>query len=232
MSETMSEHVDGWIPELVLGTLDGPTRAAVEVHLERCDRCAAEVVAMGDALSLLALSLPPEPPPAILRTSLLTSVVEEQQRREARTAAGRGRFAAFADRLASFFDVGRERARALVELLADPAAWTPGPAEGIQLIHVEAGARFARADAGFVRMAPGVRFPHHRHIGDEIALVLEGGFVEPDGTVALAGDSHDLEAGASHDFVALPGEGCVFAAVVQGGIEFAEGVSLYGPRDD
>lgn len=225
----MSEHVDGWIPELVLGTLDGPMRATVELHLEDCDRCAAEVVALGEALSVLALSLTPEAPLPTTRTSVLASVVEEQQRREGR--AEPGRFAAFVDRLAAFFDVTRERARALVELLAEPAAWTPGPAEGVLLIHLEPGVRFAGADAGFVRMAPGARFPRHRHIGDEFALVLEGGFVEEGGNVVRSGECHDLDAGTSHGFVALPGEGCIFAAVVREGIELEEGRSIYGPGD-
>ncbi|HYU16351.1 MAG TPA: zf-HC2 domain-containing protein, partial [Candidatus Acidoferrum sp.] len=99
----MSDHVDVWIPELVMGTLDGPTRTTVELHLRTCDRCAAEAVAMGEALSALALSLPPERPSATLRTRVLSSIVEEQQRRDRRFEEGR--FHGFVDRLAEFFDV-------------------------------------------------------------------------------------------------------------------------------
>jgi putative transcriptional regulator len=213
----MNEHVDGWIPELVLGTLDGPTRATVEVHLEGCDRCAAEVIAMGEALSVIALSLPPERPHPAVLTNVLTSVIEEQQRRGERTL--RDRFGALVERLAAFFEVTSDRARTLVELVDEPAAWSRGPAEGINLIHLQAGARFALADVGFVRMAPGATFPHHRHVGGELVLVLEGGFVEDDGTVVLSGATQDLAAGTSHSFVALP-EGCVLAVIIRDGLDF------------
>jgi putative transcriptional regulator len=218
---TASAHVDDWIPELVLGTLDQDTRATVEEHLHRCERCSAEAAAMGEALSLMALSLPAEPPHPTVRTSVLASVVEEQERRAGRRAEP-ARFSAFVDQVARFFDVTSGRARALLALLDEPAAWTPGPGRGIQLMHIQAGARFAAADAGFVRMAPGARFPQHRHVGDELGLVLEGGLIDEDGTVARAGETHDREAGSAHHFIALPDEGCVFAAVVEDGIEILE----------
>ncbi len=214
-----NEHVDGWIPELVLGTLDAPTRATVEVHLERCDRCAAEAVAMGEALSIVALSLPPERPRPTVLTSVLASVIEEQQRRGERTF--RDRLGALVDRLAAFFEVTAERARALVELIDEPAAWSRGPADGINLIHLQAGARFAEADVGFVRLAPGATFPHHLHVGGELVLVLEGGFTEDDGTVVLGGATQDLAAGTSHSFVALP-EGAVLAVIIWDGLDFGE----------
>jgi putative transcriptional regulator len=215
----MSEHVDGWIPELVLGTLEGSMRATVEAHPKSCARCAVERAATEEALSLLALALPPEPPHPSVRTGVLAAVVEEDQRRKG--AATAGRFAPFVERLARFFDVTTERARALLELASEPLAWTPGPTSGISLIHLQGGPRFARADAGLVRLAPGARFPRHRHNGDEFGLILEGGFIDADGTVVRAGEQHDRAAGTSHDFVALP-EGCVFAAVVIDGIEFLE----------
>jgi putative transcriptional regulator len=225
----MSEHVDGWIPELVLGTLEEPARAEVEEHIESCRRCAAEAASAQEALSLLALALPPELPSATARTGLLASIVEEEQRSGRR--GERGRLAAFADQVARFFDLSRERASALLELALDPGAWTPGPARGISLIHLTAGPQFAGTDSGLVRMAPGARFPRHRHLGHELGFILEGGFTDADGRVVRAGDHHDLSAGTSHDFVALP-EGCIFAAVVHEGLEFMEPISMDGSAYD
>jgi putative transcriptional regulator len=222
----MSDHVDGWIPELVLGTLEDPARAAVEEHIESCDRCAAEASAAEEALSLLALALPPESPSPTARTGLLAAIVEEEQRNGRRV----GRLAPFADRLARFFDVSLARARALLELAADPQAWTAGPARGISLIHLSAGPQFAGTDAGLVRMAPGARFPRHRHIGHEYGLVLEGGFTDADGTIVRSGEHHDLSAGTSHHFTAFP-EGCLFAVVLEG-IEFMEPITMNGSADD
>ena len=79
--------------------------------------------------------------------------------------------------------------------------------------------RIAAADAGFVRVAPGATFPHHLHVGGEVVLVLEGGFVDEDGTVVRRGGEQEFAAGTSHFFVALP-EGCVFAAVIWDGLDF------------
>jgi len=225
----MNDHVDGWIPELVLGTLEEPARAEVEQHIESCRRCAAEAASAQEALSLLALALPPEPPSATARTGLLASIVEEEQRNGRR--GQRGRLAAFADQVARFFDVSRERASALLELAVDPRAWTPGPARGISLIHLMAGPQFAGTDSGLVRMAPGARFPRHRHRGQELGLILEGGFTDADGTVVRSGEHHDLKAGTSHDFVALA-EGCIFAAVVHEGLEFMEPITMDGSAYD
>jgi putative transcriptional regulator len=227
----MSEHVDGWIPELVLGTLDAPTRATVEVHLEQCARCAAEVDSMNEAFSALAFSAPPERPHPAARTRLLAALLDEprpesdQAEREqaGREQAGRSvdRFRAVLDKLARFFDVPIERARALVALIDEPAAWTRGPAEGVVLIHLEAGTRYAGVDAGFVRVSPGATFPHHRHVGGELVLVLQGSFAEQDGTVVVAGESQDLAAGTRHSFTALPEEDCILAVLIWDGLDFA-----------
>jgi putative transcriptional regulator len=214
------DHVDDWIPELVLGTLEGPLRASVEQHLRQCERCAAEAASTGEALSLLALALPPQPPHPTLRTRVLASIAEEQQGRDGQRAA-RSRFAPFVERLASFFDISVERARALVELVGDPSAWTPGPAPGISFIHVQPGARFPRADAGLVRMAPGARFPRHRHLGHEFGLVLEGSLVDESGAVVQCGEAHDLPEGTSH-YLTAQSDGCTFAALVVNGIELLE----------
>jgi quercetin dioxygenase-like cupin family protein len=210
----MNEHVDGWIPELVLGTLDDPTRTSVEGHLESCERCAAEVVAMGETLRAMALSVPPERPDPALRTSLLASIVEQDT-----GDGGADRFGELTGRLARFFELPLRRVRALVELIDEPAAWSRGPAEGIKLIHLEAGPRFAAADPGFVILEPGATFPHHRHVGGELVLVLQGSFADADGTVLRAGDSQDLASNTSHFFTAQD-QGCILAVIIWEGLDF------------
>jgi quercetin dioxygenase-like cupin family protein len=110
--------------------------------------------------------------------------------------------------------------KTLLELVDEPAAWRRGAADGITLIDFRGGTRVAGADAGFVRLAPDATFPHHRHIGGEVVLVLEGGFVDEDGTIVRRGDAQEFAAGTSHFFVALP-EGCLFAAVIWDGLDFA-----------
>ncbi|HWM86600.1 MAG TPA: cupin domain-containing protein [Kofleriaceae bacterium] len=214
----MNEHIDAWISDLVIGTLDGATRAAVEAHLEECDRCAGEVVAATEALTSVAMSLPPERPHPSVFTNVLASIAEQEPRPEGGTASDR--FADLVDRLVELFDLTRERVSTLLELVDEPAAWRRGAADGITLIDFQGGARIAAADAGFVRVAPGVTFPHHRHVGGEVVLVLEGGLVDEDGTVVRRGEAQEFAAGTSHFFVALA-EGCVFAAVIWDGLDFA-----------
>jgi putative transcriptional regulator len=213
----MSEHVDAWIPELVLGTLDRSTKVTVESHIDVCARCAAEVVAMGEALSGLAESLPPERPEPAARTNLLVSLPDESG----------PRLASVADRVARFFEVSVERARALLALVDLPAAWTRGPADGVNLIHLEAGPRYAGVDAGFVRLAPGATFPYHRHVGGELVLLIEGTFTEDDGTVVRAGEGQDLAAGTCHSFTATPDAGCILAVLIWEGLDF--GAAKAGP---
>lgn len=213
----MNQHIDAWIPDLVIGSLDAATRAAVEAHLERCDRCAGEVVAVTEALSSVPMSLPPERPHPGVFTNVLASIAEKQPRRDESTASAR--FGDLVDRLVQLFDLTRERVKTLLELVDEPAAWRRGAADGITLIDFRGGTRIAAADAGFVRVAPGATFPHHRHVGGELVLVLEGGFVDEDGTVVRRGEAQEFAAGTSHFFVALP-EGCVFAAVIWDGLDF------------
>ena len=215
----MGEHVDGWIPDLLIGGLDRLTRAMVERHIGRCERCAAEVASLVEAFSAMALSVPPARPRGTALTSILVSIIERGPRCSPEPAP-EPRLLAMAARLADFFQVTLERARALVQLVDEPAAWSRGPARGIALVHLEPSARLAGADVGFVRVDPGAGFPHHGHRGGERVLVLEGGFVEDDGTLGRAGQTFALAPGTWHSFVALPGERCVLAVIIRGGLDF------------
>ena len=91
------------------------------------------------------------------------------------------------------------------------------------------GGRFASTDVGFVLMAPGATFAHHGHVGGELVLVLEGGFVEDDGTLVRAGQLQDLAAGTRHSFTALPDEGCILAVIIRDGLDFAPPPSSSDP---
>lgn len=221
----MTDHVDGWITDLLLGALDEPTRAMVEHHLGRCERCAARVASLGEAFSAMALSIPPVRPSRTVLTSILASVIEDEQRRSPERAPA-PRLQAMTSRIADFFQVTLERARALVELVDEPAAWSRGPARGIALVHLEAGVRLAGADVGFVRVDPGATFPRHGHLGGELVLVLDGGFVEDDGTLVRAGQTVDVAVGTWHSFVALPGEGCILAVIIREGLDFTTPCSM------
>jgi putative transcriptional regulator len=203
-------HLDDILPELLLGTLDLPTRQAAEQHLARCERCRAEVARLSPGVEgLAALVAPGEPPPEVL-----AQVVARME--------GLGRFARFAENMATLFDLTREKALALLESLSDPEAWLPGPGEGIQLLPVETGPAKMGMLAAVVRLPPGARFPRHTHHGREWNLVLEGGLREDTGHETWPGELLEKEEGSTHDFTALEGPACIAAALIDGVTSFDE----------
>jgi anti-sigma factor ChrR (cupin superfamily) len=70
-----------------------------------------------------------------------------------------------------------------------------------------------------VRLAAGLRFPVHRHKGEEKLLILEGSYTDSTGTVYRSGDLHEMAEGTEHGFVVDDKEPCI-AAVVEHGREF------------
>lgn len=201
-------HLDDILPELLLGTVDLSTRQAAEQHLAGCERCRAEVARLAPGVEGLAgLVAPVEPPPGVL-----SRVMAEME--------GPGRFARFAEKVAAFFDLTREKTLAVLESLSDPDAWLQGPVEGIQLMPVEAGPAKSGMMAAFVRLSPGVRFPRHTHHGHEWNLVLEGGFREDSGNEVWPGELLEKASGSAHDFVAIEGPACIAAALIDGVTSF------------
>jgi quercetin dioxygenase-like cupin family protein len=131
--------------------------------------------------------------------------------------------APFAARLASVFDVTVDRARCYLQSVFDADAWEDAIGDGVALVHLVGGPATAGADVGFVRLAAGGSFPHHRHDGHETTFVLAGAMRNDDGAVYRPGDQLVLPAGSEHTFEALAGDDLVFAVVVFG-VSFGEGV--------
>lgn len=74
-------------------------------------------------------------------------------------------------------------------------------------------------DARILKIQPGASIPHHDHGGEELTLVLSGGFTDEAGTYHR-GDVCYGEAGVAHSPVGLPGEPCICYAVSLGGYKF------------
>jgi len=167
----------------------------------------AEREALEHVTTALALGLTPEPAPAALRSRLLASVARPPQR-----------FAPFVQRLAAMVDVALDRAQAMLEQIADPAAWEFAPklGPGIALIHLDGGPRVAAADVGFVRVPAGQLFPEHQHHGVERVLILQGSLDDSSGERLTAGDTVVLEPGSQHHFRACAGEPLIYAVTVFG----------------
>jgi hypothetical protein len=151
-----------------------------------------------DDLEPLAATLTPLAPPPAARDRLL------------RALDGPDRFRPFFADLARRFDLSIEAVRRVLSLVDDPPAWLPGPLPGVRLIHFSPGPALAGADAGFVQIPAGALFPRHRHLGPEMAVVLEGS-VEDTGRVYHPGEVvewpansvHEYRAGAERDLVVI-----------------------------
>jgi putative transcriptional regulator len=203
------EHLDDILAEWALGTLAAPEWEAAERHLTTCVRCQGLVARLAPVREALAeLVTPVEPPPEVL-----ARVVERME--------GPGRLARFADRVAAFFDVTRERALEVLAAVSDPSAWMPGPVEGSELMPVETGPA-RQGMGGILRLHPGVRYPRHTHHGREWNLVLEGGFREDDGHEVWPGEELEKADASAHGFTALDGPPCLCAALLEGATSFEE----------
>lgn len=210
----MTLHLDAELSEWALGILPETDRTRVEAHLAVCTACAAEARALTEAASSLAFaSAQLAPSPQVLHRLLAA-------------AEGRGRLARYADALAQFFQIGVDKANALLDAVDEPRAWLPD-ASGIGLIHLEAGPAFAGADAGLVRFPAGMAWGLHKHLGEERHLFLEGGIVEDEtGLEYRAGDVLVKAAGTQHSFHVMPGTDCVTAVLLLGGIEMPPGTPV------
>jgi putative transcriptional regulator len=209
-------HIDDRIAELLLGDVTDGEQEALEAHVAGCPRCSAELMHAADAFAALALALPAEAPPPSLRARILDEVKPP-------------RLAAMIDKLASLFDITRQKARALLDTIDDPAAWMDGPVPSSWVMPIEGGGpKVGGAFIGFVKMGPSVQWPAHRHLGRELMLVLEGGFKQHDGFEVHPGDLHVMDEGSAHGFVIFDDETCISAVVVFGGIAFDDAAVKLG----
>lgn len=135
------------------------------------------------------------------------------------------RLEAFAERVASFLDLGLGRTRELLASVAEAARapWEDDRVAGVRLLHFPGGPRLAAADCGLVHVAPGVVYPRHLHRGDEWAFVLRGRGQEDTGRVWEPGDVIRNPAGSTHSFRAISDEPFVFVVAAHEGIRFTNG---------
>lgn len=126
------------------------------------------------------------------------------------------RYAPFFARAAELFDLSEEAVALELERLKRPSAWRFAGWPGVHHVPVVGGPRVAAAETLFVRFAPGVYFPKHRHTGIERVLVLEGSYTDTNGLEHRAGELREWAPGTGHAFRVDERQPCVFASVVFG----------------
>lgn len=134
----------------------------------------------------------------------------------------RTRFEGFVSRFAELFDLSEARSREILAEAHDPSAgsWEGAPLPGLRLLHFQGGERMTEADCGLVHIERGVRFPNHRHLGEEWTLVLAGSAEEDTGAVWLPGDLIYRDASCVHAYRVQDDEPLLIA-VAHRGIEAA-----------
>lgn len=131
------------------------------------------------------------------------------------------RYAPFAPRLAELWDIERAMAESLLVRATRSDAWQPGPLPGMSVQPVRPGPRIGgadRAQAMFLRGDARTHFPKHEHLGEEHVLVLEGAFVNDDGTLVKQGDYDVRAATSAHAFDVTDDGPCVCAYLLYGGL--------------
>jgi len=184
-----------------LGLLADDETVAIERAVAADAALAAELASYQHGAERLVA--PVSPPPDVMARLMVS--------------AGRSKWERFAGRFGALFDVSLDRARELIGLIERPASWE-NPVPGVGLIHFAGGPAAATADCGFVRVAPGCRFPWHTHKGEEHSLVLAGQMREDGGRLLTVGDELLVVGGSEHDLLNDGTEDCVFAARATNGI--------------
>lgn len=160
-----------------------------------------------DVIAALAGLLEPVAPSPSARAALLDAAREP------------GRLHRFAAQVAALVDVSIDKAKALLDRLADPAAWERGLFPGLDAVWVEGGPAAAQCVRGFGRLAAGAEFPLHDHLGRETMLILEGGLEDSLGARKRPGDLHVMDEGTRHAYHATPGGAdLLFFVVIREGI--------------
>lgn len=179
------------LPEYALEVLSEAERAGVEAWLDDPD-VRAELRALSEDLTDLGAGLAPVTPSDDVRARLLAS------------AAGPDRYSAVMADIAKYCDLAIDAVRAVLRQVDDATKWEPGPMPGIQIQHFDHGPAAVGTDTGFIRYPPGLVFPQHRHLGQEITIVLDGGFTDADGRVYGPGDVVAYADGTAHNFTVGP----------------------------
>jgi len=162
-----------------------------------------------ELLSWLALAIGSVSPPEAMRARLLATI------------SGPERLAPFVARVAALFDVTRDQSRSMLALFDAEQGWTP-MCPGAVFRAVQGGPGLGGRTAGLVRIAAGVSFPRHAHIGEERVLVVQGAFVNDAGQRVEAGALAIMTDGSEHGFRVVSEQELLYA-VVAGELEFEDG---------
>lgn len=183
------------------GALAEAPALLVATHLALCPRCRAEYAAL-EAVGAEFVEAEPAP-------SLEDDVLQRTLARlgEQEPAPAPSPAAAWPPRpLRDYLPVG-----------LDALPWRRRMS-GVWSCPLEGFGRGAKVE--MLRIAPGRAVPHHTHRGQELTLVLEGGYTDELGSFAR-GDVSVADESVRHRPQADPGPDCICLTVVEGALRFS-----------
>lgn len=186
-------------------------------HLAACSVCAARLVALRDELTESLLDSTTDAPPVAPALQDSAHGLKAQVLQAAQPTTSVAQLQGFARRIGRLFDLDEPTVQRLLgDALGDTVWELPGP---IAFFHFQPGARLTTvAEAGVVRLAPGMTFPRHRHRGDEHGLVLTGTLRDDSsGRIGQPGDILFMPHGSVHTVTAVSDETCLFFVLLYGG---------------
>jgi quercetin dioxygenase-like cupin family protein len=205
----MTQLAPDELTEYALELLPAARRREIDVLVAASPELQRELRALHETLGGFCGALPQATPSPGARAALLAAL-----------DSGR-RFAPFLDDLARHLDLAKARVLELLDEIANPARWEPGPMPGMRLMHIEHGPNAVAADAGFVWMTRGSQFPYHRHLGHEVAYVLEGAVRVGDDALYVPGEAIISAPGTAHEY-SVPDGADLLMLVVHEGLEIVK----------
>jgi quercetin dioxygenase-like cupin family protein len=194
------------IPDYVLGALPADEQSELDQLVARSPELQREVDRVTEALAVTARET--VAPPAGLRARLLQTLTSVD------------RFAPFLDDLTRIFELPVATLRKLLARI-DEHEWETSllgvRLESAELFHfpVGPGLRETGGAGGVVRIRAGATFPQHRHHGDELTYVLEGGYIA-DGRTYGPGEAIPMATGTEHHYQAAPERDLVLMVLHRG----------------
>lgn len=139
------------------------------------------------------------------------------------TSSGALRYGPFLDELQELFDLQEPTLRAQLDAaLSSNSKWSRTPFAGVRLFRLAPGPRVGASEAYLASLAPGAHVPPHRHPGEEVTLVLEGGYADDEGNEHHAGSLvHAPASDAFHSLRVIGAEGCMIALRLEKRFVFA-----------
>jgi quercetin dioxygenase-like cupin family protein len=128
------------------------------------------------------------------------------------------RYAPFFGRLAALWDLGEDDVPAALVRAQRARGFRPTLIPGVRRMPLVGGSRLHGAELALLELAPGARFPRHRHEGHEAVLTLEGSYHDA-GRDFEPGDAQEMPPGSMHALRVGERSVCV-AAIVSRGFAF------------